>query len=52
MSLAIGFVPRMLPNLKLEPEGGPGCSSRISSSDRNVELQTGVELILMMYGVR
>ncbi|MGA2730278.1 MAG: tetratricopeptide repeat protein [Terracidiphilus sp.] len=41
-----------MPNLKLEPEGGPGCSSRISSPDRNVELQTGVELILMMYGVR
>ncbi len=41
-----------MPNLKLEPEGGPGCSSRISSPDRNVELQTGVELILMMYDVK
>jgi tetratricopeptide (TPR) repeat protein len=39
-------------NLKLEPEGGPGCSSRISSADRDVELQTGVELILMMYGAK
>jgi hypothetical protein len=37
-------------NLKLEPEGGPGCSARISSTNRDVELQTGVELILMMYG--
>jgi tetratricopeptide (TPR) repeat protein len=41
-----------IPNLKLEPGGGPGCSSRISSPDRDVELQTGVELILMMYGVK
>lgn len=37
-------------NLKLEPERGPGCSARISSTNRDVELQTGVELILMMYG--
>ena len=40
-----GIVVRM-PKVKLEPEGGPGCSARISSSDRSVELGSGVELIL------
>jgi predicted negative regulator of RcsB-dependent stress response len=40
-----GIVVRM-PKVKLEPEGGPGCSARISSSDRSVQLAPGAELIL------
>jgi hypothetical protein len=40
-----GIVVRM-PNVKLEPEGGPGCSARISSSNRTVQLGPGTELIL------
>jgi tetratricopeptide (TPR) repeat protein len=40
-----GIVVRM-PKVKLEPEGGPGCSARISSSDRTVQLAPGAELIL------
>jgi hypothetical protein len=40
-----GIVVRM-PKVKLEPEGGPGCSARISSSDRTVQLAPGSELIL------
>ncbi|WP_348262500.1 hypothetical protein P8935_22215 [Telmatobacter sp. DSM 110680] len=40
-----GMVVR-LPNVKLEPEGGPGCSARISSSNRTVQLAPGAELIL------
>ncbi len=39
-----------MPKLKLEPQGGPGCSARISSANRSVELGTGAELILAMYG--
>lgn len=39
-----------MPTLKLEPEGGPACSARISSTHRSVELGPGVELILGMYG--
>ena len=40
-----GIVVR-LPKVKLEPEGGPGCSARISSSDRTVQLGPGAEVIL------
>jgi hypothetical protein len=40
-----GMVVRM-PKVKLEPEGGPGCSARIISSDRAVQLGAGVELLL------
>ncbi|MGA8090531.1 MAG: hypothetical protein WCA10_24865 [Terracidiphilus sp.] len=40
-----GIVVRM-PKVKLEPEGGPGCSARISSSDRSVQLGPGTEVIL------
>jgi tetratricopeptide (TPR) repeat protein len=40
-----GIVVRM-PKVKLEPEGGPGCSARFSSSDRSVQLAPGAELIL------
>lgn len=39
-----------MPQLKLEPNGGPGCSSRIVSTKRSVELNEGVELILVAYG--
>lgn len=40
-----GIVVRM-PKVKLEPEGGPGCSAKISSSDRSVQLAPGTEVIL------
>jgi hypothetical protein len=40
-----GIVVRM-PKVKLEPEGGPGCSARFSSSERSVQLAPGAELIL------
>ncbi len=34
--------------MKLEPLGGPGCSARITSSTRSVQLATGAELILTL----
>ncbi len=37
-----------MPTVKLEPEGGPGCSARISSANRSIELGAGSELILTM----
>jgi len=37
-----------MPAVKLEPEAGPACSARISSTNRNVTLGTGTELILTM----
>ena len=37
-----------LPKLKLDYEGGPGCSSRITSTDRSVQLEPGSELILVV----
>jgi hypothetical protein len=40
-----GMVVRM-PKVKLEPEGAPGCSARISSTDRNIQLGPGAALIL------
>jgi hypothetical protein len=33
-------------NLKLEPQGGPQCSARLSSTERNIELAPGALLIL------
>ncbi|MGA9465410.1 MAG: tetratricopeptide repeat protein [Terracidiphilus sp.] len=39
-----------MPAVKLEPEGGPGCSAKITSTSRSVTLGTGTELILMFYG--
>jgi len=36
-----------LPNMKLEVEGGPGCSARISTTERSVQLQSGSLLILV-----
>jgi tetratricopeptide (TPR) repeat protein len=44
-----GAVVRM-PNVKLEPEGGPGCSARISGPVRSIQLGAGAELILTMSG--
>jgi hypothetical protein len=35
------------PKVKLEPQGGPGCSARITSTNRSVQLETGSELILI-----
>ncbi len=40
-----GIVVRM-PKVKLEPEGGPGCSAKITSSDRTIQLGPGTEVIL------
>jgi hypothetical protein len=31
--------------LKLEPQGGPGCSARMSSTERNIELAPGTVLL-------
>jgi hypothetical protein len=33
-------------NLKLEPQGGPGCSAKMSSTDRNIELAPETILLL------
>jgi tetratricopeptide (TPR) repeat protein len=37
-----------MPKMKLDPVGGPGCSARITSSTRSVQLGTGAELILAL----
>jgi len=37
-----------IPKLKLEVEGGPGCSARISSTDRSVLLTRGMEFIFVV----
>jgi len=37
-----------MPRVKLEPQGGPGCSARITSASRSVQLGPGSELILTM----
>jgi hypothetical protein len=37
-----------LPKLKLDYEGGPGCSARITSTDKSVQLEPGTELILVV----
>ena len=46
-----GIVVR-LPFLKLDPDGGPACSAKISSTKRSVELGPGVELVLGMYAAK
>ena len=38
-----------MPDVKLEPDGGPGCSARISGPRRSIQLGTGSELILTMW---
>jgi tetratricopeptide (TPR) repeat protein len=42
-----GIVVRM-PNVTLDPQGGPACSARITNTSRSVQLGTGSELILTM----
>jgi hypothetical protein len=37
-----------IPMMKLEVEGGPGCSARISSTNRSVHLDRGMELIFVV----
>ena len=37
-----------MPKVKLDPVGGPGCSARITSAARSVQLGTGAELILAL----
>jgi hypothetical protein len=37
-----------IPKMKLEPHGGPDCSTRMTSTNRSVRLGTGSELILTM----
>ena len=37
-----------MPTVKLEPEGGPECSAKITSTSRSITLGTGAELILTM----
>jgi hypothetical protein len=44
-----GIVVR-LPEAKLDPQGGPGCSAKITSTKRSVQLGPGSELILTMVG--
>jgi tetratricopeptide (TPR) repeat protein len=39
-----------IPKLTLDPEGGPGCSSKISSKSRSVELATSARLIFLVPG--
>jgi hypothetical protein len=41
-----------MPKVKLEPQGGPACSTRITSSEHSVRLGAGTELILSMYQTR
>jgi tetratricopeptide (TPR) repeat protein len=41
--IAFGFQ-----KIKLEPSGGPGCSTRITSTEREIHLGVGAELILTM----
>lgn len=35
-------------NVKLEPQGGPGCSARITSTEHSIQLGTGAELLLVV----
>jgi tetratricopeptide (TPR) repeat protein len=39
-----------MPAVKLEPEAGPACSAKITSTNRSVTLGTGSEFILTMLG--
>ena len=36
-----------VPKVKLEPQGGPGCSARFTSTNRSVQLEKGSVLILI-----
>jgi hypothetical protein len=37
-----------IPKVKLEPQGGPGCSARMTSTERSIQLGTGSELLLVV----
>jgi hypothetical protein len=37
-------------NLKLEPQGGPQCSGRLTSTDKNIQLAQGAVLLLAVPG--
>ncbi len=41
-----------LSHLKLEPEGGPECSTRITSTDHTLRLGVGSQMILTMQGLK
>jgi hypothetical protein len=41
-----------IPNVKLELQGGPACSARISSTNRSLQLQPGSVLILIVQGAQ
>jgi tetratricopeptide (TPR) repeat protein len=41
-----------IPQLKLESQGGPGCSARISSTERSIHLGVGAQFILSMESVK
>jgi tetratricopeptide (TPR) repeat protein len=41
-----------IPNLKLEPQGGPACSASITSTEHSVHLGIGAQLILTMQTVQ
>jgi hypothetical protein len=36
-----------LPKVKLEPQGGPGCSARFTSTNRSVQIEMGAQLIMI-----
>jgi hypothetical protein len=35
-------------NVKLEPQGGPQCSAKLTSTDRNIELAPGAILLMVV----
>jgi len=35
-------------NVKLEPQGGPDCSARLTSTERSIQLGTGAQLLLVV----
>jgi hypothetical protein len=41
-----------MPDVKLEPEGGPNCSAKITRANHSVQFGVGSELILTMLGVK
>jgi hypothetical protein len=41
-----------VPNVKLELQGGPACSARLTSTNRSLQLQPGSVLILVMQGAQ
>jgi len=41
-----------MPEVKLEPEGGPGCSARFTSTNRTIQIGAGSEMILTMLGTQ